>query len=88
MVSFALTSQMCTAISTQSKMVLLWLMVARTMLALAPAELKILRTNMRTDVAIVELIQWLLMQCHKLDIIYLPWPVWHACVSHATIKAS
>ena len=74
MVSLTLTSQMCTAISIQGRMILLWLMVARTVLALASAELKLLRTHMRTDVAAVNCCYEYLcnVTSHKLDTFCVP----------------
>ena len=52
---------------SKDKTILPWIMVACTMVALAPAELNMLRTSNKT-VAIDELVQLLLMQCHKLQI--------------------
>ena len=51
-------------------MILLWLTIAKALFALAPAELKILRTNMRTEVAIDKSIQRLLMQRHKYKLVH------------------
>ena len=88
MVSLTLTSQMCTAISIQGRMILLWLMVARTVLALASAELKLLRTHMRTDVAAVNCCYEYLcnVTSHKLDMLCVSSSVRHANAGHATIR--